>query len=549
MTVKKLPWLLAAAILLASVRQHSAQDNDSTSNPTLVTLDTGRITGSLAGEQKRIRVYKGIPYAAPPIGERRWKPPAPPALWSGVRACTEPGPTCVQPRPMIGVNPPRQSEDCLYLNVFTPARSANDRLPVMFWIHGGGLTTGAGSQAYYEGVGLADRGVVLVTINYRLGPFGFFAHPALSAESPDGISGNYGLLDQIAALKWVRRNTAAFGGDPGRVTIFGESAGSVSVCLLLVSPLAEGLFHRAIAQSGIPGGRIKHLKKKWRGRESMESVGLKIAADLGADAAQDPLAHLRGVDAETLLEATRPAQGLFGRGLKFGAVIDGRVVPDEPYRLFAAGKFHRVPIMTGANADEGTMFLKQLKIRRKLGYRLLVKSFAREHADDLLEQFPARTNRDIPAALNKMVTVMCFEAPARALARQVAENGGRVWLYHFTRDATTKRFRSYGAFHGAEIAYIFRHTRKPVTPGMKWVLAYDQVDHRLSDTMSACWARFAATGDPNGDDLPEWPPYDPAGDRLLVFGDEVTVTSGLHREGCDLIDRIRDSWTRKFEQE
>jgi len=450
---------------------------------------------------------------------------------------------------MIGVNPLRQSEDCLYLNVFTPAGSAGDRLPVMVWIHGGGFTTGSGSQAYYDGAALARRGVVVVTINYRLGPFGFFAHPALSAESPHGVSGNYGLLDQIAALQWVQRNIAAFGGDPERVTIFGESAGSVSVCWHLVSPLSEGLFHRAIAQSGVPGGRLRHLKKVCRGREPMESIGRKIAADLGADAAEDPLAHLRGIDAATLLEATRPAQGLFGRGLKFGPVIDGWVAPGDPHRLFESGKFHRVPVLTGANADEGTMFLKQLKIRGKLGYRFLVKTFAREHADDLLKQFPARTQGEVPEALNRMVTVMAFVAPARALARQVAANGGRAWLYHFSRDATTKRFRSYGAFHGAEIAYVFGHTRAPVTRGTRWVLGYDEADHRLADTMSACWARFAATGDPNGDDLPEWPRYDPTADRLLVFGDEVAVTSGLHREACDLIDKIRDAWLRDDERD
>jgi para-nitrobenzyl esterase len=383
--------------------------------------------------------------------------------------------------------------------------------------------------------------VVVVTINYRLGPFGFFAHPALSAESPRGISGNYGLLDQIAALRWVKRNIAAFGGDPERVTIFGESAGAVSVCWLLVSPLAQGLFHRAIAQSGTAGGRLRHVSRLWQGREPMEAIGVRLAGELGVEAATEPeaaAARLRALDAETILEAARPAQGLFGRGIKFGPVLDGRVAPDDPWALLRRGEFHRVPVLVGANADEGTIFLSQLNVRRKLGYRLLLRTFAREHAEELYACFPAATNRDVPAAISRLVTVTAFVAPARALAREVASHGGKAWLYHFTRAAATGRFANYGAFHGAEIPYVFGYAG-PGAKAVRTMLRYEEVDRRLAAAMSAAWVRFATAGDPGGGELPEWPAYDPAEDRLLVFGDEIVAAAGLHREACDLADRIR----------
>lgn len=270
MRLRALRW--TAPLLLATAPAIGIEDP--------VKTESGLVSGLAAGPSGEVRVYRGIPFAAPPVGPLRWKPPQPANSWDGVRECTRFGPWCPQPRPFVAFESGQiQSEDCLYLNVWTAARSAGDRLPVMFWIHGGGFTTGSGAMASYDGTALARQGVVVVTINYRLGPFGYLAHPLLSRESPQGVSGNYGHLDQIAALHWVRKNIAAFGGDPGCVTIFGESAGAMSVCRLMVSPLARGLFHRAIAQSGGAHGRNRHLREPRGLLAPMEAEGERIARD------------------------------------------------------------------------------------------------------------------------------------------------------------------------------------------------------------------------------------------------------------------------------
>ena len=273
----------AIAILLSANHAWAADEP--------LTIDTGKIAGARAGADGKVRVYKGIPFAAPPVGKLRWQPPQPAAGWPGVRDCLEFGNTCPQqpyPAGSVYAQPPQpQSEDCLYLNVWTAADDAAAKLPVMVWIHGGALTRGSGSLGIYDGEALARRGVVLVTINYRLGPFGYLAHPALSRESSHGSSGNYGVLDQIAALEWVSRNIAAFGGDPARVTIFGESAGSWSVCALVASPLSKGLFHRAIGESGGCFAPMQFLKEARNGHPPAEKSGESLAASLGCDQAAD----------------------------------------------------------------------------------------------------------------------------------------------------------------------------------------------------------------------------------------------------------------------
>jgi para-nitrobenzyl esterase len=260
----------AVALLLSGTTASAADDS--------LTIDSGKISGGTAGNDGKVRVFKGIPFAAPPVGKLRWQPPQAAATWQGVRECKEFGNTCPQqpyPAGSIYAQPPQpQSEDCLYLNVWTPAENATAKLPVMVWIHGGALTRGSGSTGIYDGEALARRGVVLVTINYRLGPFGYLAHPALSRESSHSSSGNYGVLDQIAALEWVSRNIAAFGGDPGRVTIFGESAGSWSVCALVASPLSKGLFHRAIGQSGGCFAPMQYLKEARNGQPRKQAKAL-----------------------------------------------------------------------------------------------------------------------------------------------------------------------------------------------------------------------------------------------------------------------------------
>ena len=495
-----------------------------------VRVDGGLVSGSAAGE---VRVYKGIPFAAPPVGDLRWKPPQPVKPWEGVRPCVEAGPWSPQPRPMIGRELGTMKEDCLYLNVWTAAKGAGEKRPVMVWIHGGGFTTGSGAASIYAGEMLAREGAVVVTINYRLGPFGFLGHPLLSKESPRGVSGNYGFLDQVAALEWVKRNAAAFGGDPGCVTIFGESAGSASVCRLMVSPLAEGLFHRAIAQSGGAHGRNRHLRERREEMEPLEKLGESIARELGCDKAEDPLAALRAKSADEILAASNPAQGLFGKGNKFGPVVDGWALPEDPGLLWEQGKHWKIPFLLGSNADEGTIFLQQLQIRNATGYQMTVRYLFREEADTLLKLFPAATDAEVPRALNKVVTVASFVAPARILARASARDGAPTWLYHFTRVPDGPLMRRLGAFHGLEIAYAFGNYS-----GAGRVV-FGGKDRALSEAMRKYWLNFARSGDPNGGGLVPWPAYDEKKDAHLELGDEVRAGSGLCREACDAVEAAR----------
>jgi para-nitrobenzyl esterase len=403
----------------------------------------------------------------------------------------------------------------------------------MVWIHGGGYTTGSGSSSVYDGESLARRGVVLVSVNYRLGPFGWLAHPLLSKESEKGVSGNYGLLDQIAALRWVNANAAAFGGDPDRVTIFGESAGAGSVCRLMVCPLAKGLFHRAIAQSGGAHGRNRHLRETWYGLEPAQKLGETLAEALDCDSAPDPLAALRAKTAEEVLEASDPAQGLFGKGTKFGPVVDGWALPDDPAAMMAAGQAAEVPFLAGFNADEGTVFLQQLPVRRPAGYRLAIQTLFEEDAEEILKLYPASSGDEVAASLNRLVTVSAFGGPARWMARVLARPEAPTRLYFFERVPPRSPLRGFGAFHGAEIAYVFG------TGSATAALGWEERDRALSETMQAFWVRFAASGDPNGEGLPPWPAYSGEKDEAMAFGDGVELRSGLFKEGMELFEKIQ----------
>ena len=500
----------------------------------LVKTANGLINGE---ERDGIRSYKGLPFAAPPVGDLRWKPPQPVKPWEGVRDGTKFGAVCPQPKSILGQKQEQASEDCLFLNVWTAATNAGARLPVMVWIHGGGCTTGAGSQPSYDGTALARAGVVLVTINYRLGPFGYFAHPLLSKESPQGVSGNYGHLDQIAALQWVQKNIAAFGGDPHCVTIFGESAGAMSVCRLMVSPQAAGLFQRAIAERGGAYGRNKHLRETRLLQPSMEAEGERLAKALGCDQAEHPLAALRAKSADELLAASNPAQGLYGKGTKFGPIVDGWTIPDDPGALFDQGKQHDVPFMTGANADEGTLFLRQMPVQSAAGYKLTLRTLAGRHADEALRLLPCAGDDDVKAAFTRFSTVTAFVAPARALVRAMEQKKTPAFLYHFTRVSPGAKRLGLGATHGAEISYVFDTFRAAGTITDK--------DRELSKVMQACWVQFAKTGNPNGAGLPKWPAYKAATDEHLEFGDEIRVGHGLYKETCDLLEQLKNERAKK----
>jgi para-nitrobenzyl esterase len=525
--MRRRPFLLLAFLCAggAARPQEAPPPAPAGPDPLELPLESGTVKGAWAGaESEGLRVFRGIPYAAPPVGERRFQPPAPVARWEGTRACVKPGPSCLQPR--RGDLPERpvgeMSEDCLYLNVWAPVPKGGQRLPVLVWIHGGGFFLGSGSFPLYDGAALARQGVVVLTINYRLGPFGFFVHPALAKGSPDGTSGNYGLMDQVAALRWVRSNISTFGGDPGNVTIFGESAGGASVCWLLATPSARGLFHRAISESGTPGAGL-------RSGESYEEACRRVSERLGCEGKEDVAAALRAVPAAELLEKSRP--GLRGQeGVTiFSPVADGKFVPDEPLKAVESGKGAVVPVMIGANAADGSVFAAVLPVRKVLGYELLLRTLFGGDAPDVAAMFPAKKDDEVEGALTDVLTMSAFVAPARAWARALAQDPNRtVWLYHFAGIPRVRAGRQ-GARHGAEIPYVFGTLRG---------LATEQ-DRALAATMSGAWVRFARTGDPNGEGLPRWRPHDAIGDAWFEFGRDVQPATKLHKDACDLFDRIR----------
>ncbi|MGI5940010.1 MAG: carboxylesterase/lipase family protein [Thermoleophilia bacterium] len=500
-----------------------------------VQVASGPITGVHEG---KIWSFKGIPYAAPPVGDLRWRAPQPVEPWTDDRACTAFGPACPQPDQAgvdyLAVGP--TSEDCLYLNVWSPAKASTERLPVMVWIHGGSFETGAGSMAVYDATTLAGRGVVVVTINYRLGPLGFLAHPALSAEPAQGGSGNYGLLDQIAALHWVQKNIAAFGGDPQKVTVFGESAGAISILDLLVSPLADGLFQRAIVQSGILIDQGFGVSTNGTLKEA-EVAGEALAGRLGVAGAGDVAAALRSKTPEELLTAVLPATNVLEQGLHWKPVADGYVLPDLPTILWAEGRYQKVDLLIGSNRDEGNIFLQGLT-GDPTAYKGQMKKVFGAHVQEALTMYPVDGAQDISGAFSRMLTEVGFASSARFAARAMsaaepatnAQPPG-VFLYQFSRVPFNNPL---GAFHGVEIPYVFGNTELFAKMG-----TIEQTDRDLSAAMMDYWTRFAATGDPNGEGAVSWPRYDAQSDRHLEFGDSITVGSGLYRAATDLADRVR----------
>lgn len=491
-------FVLGGVVMAFGPAIHSRSD----SGP--VRLDSGSISGEL-GSSPEIRVFKGIPFAAPPVGNLRWRPPQPVVPWDGVRVTDQYGPACMQ-NPPGGVFGQMVSEDCLYLNVWTAANSAGERRPVMVWIYGGGYNAGSGSQPEYDGEALAKKGAVVVTLNYRLGVFGFLSHPELTRESAGRGAANFGLLDSIAALQWVQKNIEAFGGDVRRVTIFGESAGAGIVANLMVSPLARGLFQRAIGESSswttVMIGRLSGL-------DAAEQAGARLAAAAGASS----LAELRSKPAAQLLMA--------GRGT--GPVIDGWSIPEDPGAAFADGDQNDVPVLVGSNRDESfgaqppsaAQFIEES--RRRFG----------DLSDTFLNLYPAGSDDQakdsaFTAARDEMAWVV------RNWARMQTRTGkSKAYVYYFTQQppaavATESRFVSAGqpargtATHTAEIQYVFQNLRAN--------RAWTDLDRRVADIVSSYWVNFAANGDPNGKGLPKWPAYDEDKNPCpMVLGDSIAV--------------------------
>jgi para-nitrobenzyl esterase len=503
-----------------------------------VTIESGQIRGEVLGSAKDIHAFKGIPYAAPPVGELRWKEPQPASKWDGVRDCVEFGnaspqrvPALMAAIPQMRINAP-YSEDCLYLNVWAPKSASKTPLPVLYWIHGGGYSMGAASQPIYDGEELARLGCVVVSINYRLGPFGFLAHPALSKENSQNVSGNYGILDQIFGLQWVQRNIAAFGGDPKRVTIFGESAGGGSVLSLLVSPKGAGLFAGAISQSA-PEMSLARLREKHRGRESAETQGTKLIAACGLTESADA-SQMRALSAEVLvktfptLEVDRPKElTLVGIPLPMAPIIDGVVIPDDPNQILASAKQNKVPLIVGNTKDEMTGFLMQTKTPPDLG------GYTKELADDfghlaeaMLKAYPGESAKEIRGAITVLLGDMTFVSQARFAARTQADVGLKTFRYEFARGSKQGILKAMGAHHGAELAYIFQ---RPALP--------DQTDTMISKVIGQYWVNFAATGNPNGGDLPSWPAYSREKEEMVQFGDEVTILRQHRNDQLDVLDK------------
>jgi para-nitrobenzyl esterase len=484
-----------------------------------VRVEQGKLSG-IAGKSPDVRVYKGIPYAAPPVGDLRWKPPQPPASWQGVREAKDLGNACWQTPYAAGsfyqAKLPPISEDCLFLNVWTAAKSAKDKLPVMVWIHGGGFTRGQGGAANYDGENFARKGVVLVTINYRLGVFGFFAHPALSAESAHHASGNYAILDQIAALKWVKNNIAAFGGDPDKVTIFGESAGSWAVNVLMASPLAKGLFRGVIGESGGQFSPMKSLA-------DAEKAGERFASSLSisTSSTEDALKALRAKPPEELLKASDAPTA--------SPDVDGWVLPEETNAIFAEGKQNDVPLIVGFNADEGTTLAPQLAQTTAAAFAPRIQQLYGSSASEFLKAYPGSSDSEAVTSAYSAYRDQVFGWQMRTWARLATKTGHHpAYLYYFSHHSPGPLGERMRAFHASEISYVFGN--------FVWPFPWGDADHKFHELMSTYWVNFAKTGDPNSAGLARWPVYNPATDQALEFGEQIGVRSQVNKAGLDFFD-------------
>jgi len=459
--------------------------------PSPVRVQGGLIQGTF---EDGLTVYRGIPFAAPPVGEGRWRAPQPAGKWDTVLQASR-----FAPGPMQGWTPPSgKSEDCLYLNVWSPAK-AGEHLPVLVWIYGGGFNSGATSDKNYSGEKLAKKGVVLVSIAYRVGQIGFFAHPELSKESPHHVSGNYGLLDMIAGLQWIQKNIAALGGDPHKVTIFGESAGGIAVSMLCASPLAKGLFQGAISESGgsfgplrrttFPGENLKRLP-------DAESAGAAYLKQAGLPSVEDA----RKLSADKL----PPIRGLAW------PIIDGWVIPDDQYKLYEAGEYNDIPVLIGYNSDEGASFSPP---KTPADYIAAVNTRYGKFAGALLKAYPVDSTT-VPKSARDLTRDAAFGWHTWSWARLQSKTGrSKVYYYYFDQHPDypkgNPRF-GYGSPHAQEVAYVFGHLDPAGAETSK-------SDRTISDAMATYWTNFAKYGDPNGKGLPDWPAFSDKNPAVMYF--------------------------------
>jgi para-nitrobenzyl esterase len=490
---------------------------------TLITLGDGQLQGEVVGNSRR---FLGIPFARPPVGDLRWKAPAPNDPWTGVRDATQFGDRCAQLGSIL--NKASDAEDCLYLNVWVPDPAPTKPLPVMLWLHGGGNTTGSASDGvplglgplFFDGRALAERyGVVVVTTNYRLGPLGFYYDPDV------GAPGNQGLLDQRAAMRWVQSNIGVLGGDASRVTIFGQSAGSWDVCMHVAAPGSAGLFQRALSESG---GCTAHIPTK----ADAAAATAAFRAALGCTAADGGVC-MRSKSVAALLapapidggpDATLPGGDFYQGGRPrwwFGAIVDGDVLPDQPRALFDAGHVAKVPFLLGSNADEGTLFhLGATPVANEDELRAaLARGFGAAAVDAIVRLYPVASFASADAALQRITGDSRFVCVTHDSARRAAAAGLTVRMYNFNFPLPIALLRSLGATHGAEIAYVFDSVD-------------DDTQATLGEGIRGYWTRFAATGDPNGGGAPAWPTFDASHDVRMNLDATIAPVTDFRSDLC-----------------